>query len=82
VNIVLPLASLMDETRKMALKIARQPGFALKAIKLAVNNGLNMDMKSASAYEASCFSILFSTEDQKEGTKDFVEKRKPVFKDR
>jgi enoyl-CoA hydratase len=82
VNKVVPLVSLMDETRKMALKIARQPGFALKITKLAVNGGLNMDMKSAVAYEARCFEILFSTEDQKEGTRAFVEKRKPVFKDR
>jgi enoyl-CoA hydratase/carnithine racemase len=81
-NKVVPVASLMEEARKMALKIARQPGFALKITKLAVNGGLNMDMKSAMAYEARCFEILFSTEDQKEGMKAFVEKRKPVFKDR
>jgi enoyl-CoA hydratase/carnithine racemase len=33
-------------------------------------------------YEARCFENLFSTEDQKEGTKAFLEKRKPVFKNR
>lgn len=81
-NKVVPVDSLMEEARKMALKIARQPGFALKITKIAVNGGLNMDMKSAMAYEARCFEILFSTEDQKEGMKAFVEKRKPVFKDR
>lgn len=81
-NKVVPVVSLMEEARKMALKIARQPGFALKITKIAVNGGLNMDMKSAMAYEARCFEILFSTEDQKEGMKAFVEKRKPVFKDR
>ena len=81
-NKVVPAASLMEEARKMALKIARQPGVALKATKLAVNGGLNMDIKSAMAYEARCFEILFSTEDQKEGMGAFVEKRKPVFKDR
>jgi enoyl-CoA hydratase len=82
VNKVVPVASLMEEARNMALKIARQPGMALKVTKLAVNGGLNMDIKSAMAYEARCFEILFSTEDQKEGMKAFVEKRKPVFKDR
>lgn len=81
-NKVVPAASLMEETRKMALKIARQPGVALKATKLAVNGGLNMDIKSAMAYEARCFEILFSTEDQKEGMKAFIEKRKPAFKDK
>jgi enoyl-CoA hydratase/carnithine racemase len=81
-NKVVPVASLMDEARKMALKIARQPGVALTATKLAVNGGRNMDIKSAMAYEARCFEILFSTEDQKEGMKAFIEKRKPVFKDK
>ena len=82
VNKVVPVASLMDEARKMALKIARQPGVTLKMTKIAVNGGLNMDLKSAMAYEARCFEILFSTEDQKEGMKAFVEKRKPVFKNK
>jgi enoyl-CoA hydratase len=82
VNKVVPVASAMDETRKMALKIARQPGIALRATKLAVDGGMSMDMKSALAYEARCFEILFSTNDQKEGMKAFVEKRKPEFKNR
>ena len=82
VNKVVPLASLMEEARKMASKIARQPGVALRITKLVINDGMNLDMKSALAYEARGFEILFSTEDQKEGTKAFVEKRKPVFKDK
>jgi enoyl-CoA hydratase len=82
INNIVPAASLMEETRKMALKIAKQPGEALKATKLAVNGGLNMDIKSAVAYEARCFEALFSTEDQKEGVSAFIEKRKPEFKDR
>ena len=82
VNKVVSTPSLMDETRSMALKIAHQPQAALKAAKLAINGGLNMDMKSAMAYEARCFEILFSTEDQKEGMKAFIEKRKPVFKNK
>ncbi|MBP1760257.1 MAG: crt1, partial [Firmicutes bacterium] len=81
-NRIAPQASLLEEARKMALKIARQPGEAIKATKLSVNGGLNMDIKSAIAYEARCFEILFSTEDQKEGMNAFIEKRKPVFKHR
>ena len=82
VNKVVPVASLMDEAMKMASKIARQPGVALRMTKFAVNSGMNMDLKSAMSYEARCFEILFSTEDQKEGVKAFIEKRKPAFKDR
>jgi len=79
VNKVVPVSSLMAEAINIARKIARQPGFALKITKFAVNGGLNMDIKSALAYEARCFEILFSTKDQKEGMKAFIEKRKPVF---
>ncbi|MDR3567201.1 MAG: enoyl-CoA hydratase-related protein [Syntrophobacteraceae bacterium] len=82
VNKVVPAASLMEEARKMALKIARQPGEALKATKMCVNAGFNMGLKSALAYESRCFEMLFATEDQKEGMSAFIEKRKPQFKDR
>jgi enoyl-CoA hydratase len=82
VSKVVPVEALMDEARALAAKIARQPGVALRATKRAVNEGIDLDMKAAIAYEARCFEILFSTEDQKEGTRAFVEKRKPVFKDR
>jgi enoyl-CoA hydratase len=82
VNKVVPLESAMDEARNLALKIARQPAMAIRATKMAINGGINMDIKYALAYEARCFENLFSTEDQKEGTKAFLEKRKPVFKHR
>jgi len=82
VNKVYTVASLIIEAKKIAAKIVRQPGEAVKAAKLSVNGGMNMDIKSAIAYEARCFEILFSTEDQKEGMRAFVEKRKPVFKNR
>jgi enoyl-CoA hydratase len=39
-----------------------------------------MNIQSALALEARGFEILFSTEDQKEGMKAFLEKRKPIFK--
>ena len=66
----------------MALRLKKQPAIALKMIKTSVNKGLNIDLPSALAYEARCFEILYSTEDQKEGMKAFIEKRQPVFKGR
>lgn len=80
VNRVVPVDSLMAEAKKLAKKLSAQPAFALKMIKMAVNEGFNMDLKSALSYEARCFETIFSTEDQKEGTKAFLEKRKPKFK--
>jgi enoyl-CoA hydratase/carnithine racemase len=81
-NKVVPVADLMAEARALALKIAALPGVALKMTKLAVNGGMSMDLRSALAYEARCFELLFSTEDQKEGTGAFLEKRKPLFRNR
>jgi enoyl-CoA hydratase len=66
----------------MGLKLVRQPGFALEMIKMAVSHGINMDLQSAMAYEARCFEMAFSTEDQKGGIKVFIKKRKPIFKGR
>ena len=82
VNKVVPAETLMDTARAMAKKIASRPAVAVRMIKNAVNVGLSMDLKSALAFEARCFEILFSTEDQKEGVKAFLEKRKPAFKNR
>lgn len=48
--------------------------------KLAVNNGLQMDLQSALAYERQLTTGLFATADKKEGMAAFLEKRKPQFK--
>ncbi len=83
VSKVVPVDSLMEETRKMAKKIARQPGVALSVTKRVLNDGMNVShISSALEFEAHGFEILFSTEDQKEGMKAFIEKRKGVFKDK
>jgi enoyl-CoA hydratase/carnithine racemase len=82
VNRVVPVENLLNEVKALARKIAAQPRVALLATKLAVNGGANMDIKSAIAYEARCFEIVFSTIDQKEGMAAFVEKRTPLFRNR
>ncbi len=82
VNKVVPLASLMEAAKKMAGTFLERPGYAIMTIKRLVNEGLNMDLDTALAHEARNFEILFSTEDQKEGMKAFLEKRKPSFKGR
>lgn len=80
VNKVVPAESLMDTAQKMASKFLEQPGLALKMTKMVINDGINMDLRSALAHEARCFEWLFSTQDQKEGMMAFMEKRKPEFK--
>ena len=79
VNKVVPLASLMDEAHKMAAKFAALPGFALKMAKNSINYGYDMSLDNAIRLEVTSVAQCFSTQDQKEGMKAFLEKRKPNF---
>lgn len=79
VNKVLAPENLMEETRKFALKLTQLPPFALKMAKNAMNYGFDMSLDNANKLEISCIAQCFSTGDQKEGMKAFLEKRKPVF---
>ncbi len=80
VNRVIPPEQLMEETLKFARKLAGMPGFALKMAKHAVNYGYDLALDSACRLEAECCAQCFSTDDQKEGMKAFLEKRKPAFR--
>jgi len=82
INKVFPFSFLLAEIKKIAATIAEMPGVALRATRMAVKGGIDMDLKSALKYEARCFESLFSTEDQKEGMRAFIEKRKPIFQNR
>lgn len=81
-NRVVPLASLMETARSMAIKLASKSPVALKLCKEAVVNGLEMDLARACRYEADLFAISFSTADQKEGMSAFLEKRPALFSGR
>jgi len=77
---IVPFAEeLFEEARKMAKRFASQGAVALRMAKSCVNEGLRMDLEAGLQYEQRCFSILFATEDQKEGMRAFLEKRKPNF---
>ncbi|MHB8076715.1 enoyl-CoA hydratase/isomerase family protein [Desulfosporosinus fructosivorans] len=79
VNKVVPADQLSAETQKMAKRFAVQGAVALRLAKSAVNEGLRMDLEAGLEYEHKCFSLLFATEDQKEGMKAFMEKRPAKF---
>jgi len=46
----------------------------------AINLGLDMPFDAACAFEATLFGLISSTDDMREGTRAFLEKRKPEFK--
>lgn len=79
VNKVVPAASLQEEARKLAERLASKPAAAMKMAKSAINNGFNQDITTALALEIQNFVIAFSSDDRKEGMAAFVEKRKPNF---
>jgi enoyl-CoA hydratase len=79
VNRVVTAESLMDETRKLAQRIASRPKLAAQQVKATVNLSRSMDLASGLDYEIQSCSMLWYTEDQKEGMKAFLEKRQPVF---
>ena len=80
VNRVVPAAALMDETRKLAAVLASKAPVASRYILDAVNKGLDMAFADAQVFEATLFGLVSSTDDMREGTRAFLEKRKAEFK--
>ena len=74
---------LLPEALKMADRVASNAPIAIRTIKRAVNEGLDMPIVEAIQREVDLFSKCFTTEDLKEGMQAFMEKRKEkVFKNR
>jgi len=80
VNRVVTGANLMGEARKIAQALAAKAPIAVRYIIDAVNKGLQMPLPDAQVFEATLFGLVAATEDMREGTKAFLEKRKPEFK--
>lgn len=80
VNRVLSPEDLMTEVIASAKEMASKGKVALRAIKQAVNNGLNVDLASGLRIETDAFALCLASSDAKEGTSAFLEKRKPQFK--
>ena len=79
---VVPAANLMDEAMKVAATIADMSLPSVMAGKEAVNVAFESSLAEGVRFERRIFHSLFATDDQKEGMKAFVEKRKPEWKNR
>ena len=79
VNRVVAAAELMNEARALAAKLAAKPAVATRYILEAVSGGLEMSLSDAADYEATLFGLVSTTDDMREGTRAFLEKRKPKF---
>jgi len=82
VNRVVGASELMNEARTLADQLAGNAPIATRYILDVVNRGLEMPFAEAAAYEATLFGLVAATDDMREGTRAFLEKRKPDFKGR
>lgn len=80
VNHVYEPETLMEETMKLATEIASQAPVAVRLAMESINHGLEVPFDRGCFLEAHTFATLFATEDMKEGTAAFLEKREAQFK--
>jgi len=77
---VIPADALLDDAMTLAQSLAGQAPLAVSAILDAVDRGLDMPLDAALDYESARFGLLCASDDMREGTSAFLEKRKPEFK--
>lgn len=82
VNISVPQAEVVKAAENIANKLAGKPPLVLQAIKGIVHKSADTDLVGGLDLEAKGLAMLVGTEDFKEGTSAFLEKRKPVWKGR
>jgi enoyl-CoA hydratase len=82
VNRVVPAETLMAEARSLANELATKAPVAVRYALDAVTRGAELPFADGCELEAALFGMVAATDDMKEGTRAFLEKRKPVFKGR
>ncbi|TMC11877.1 MAG: enoyl-CoA hydratase [Chloroflexi bacterium] len=81
-NKVVPAEVTVDVAVQLAGRLAEKAPVALRLAKESVNQALELPLSEGLAVERKNFYFLFATEDQKEGMRAFLEKRKAQFKGR
>lgn len=79
VNRVFSPEALAEETQKLAQTLTQRAPLALAAIKKTIETTYGLSVSEAMAVEQKAFAELFNSQDCREGTKAFIEKRKPQF---
>ncbi len=82
VNRVVQPEALLEEARRLAVRILRNGPLAVALTLQAVNRGTEMPLAEALDWEVSQYALSCATEDVREGTRAFLEKREPVFRGR
>ena len=79
VNRVVPAAELESETMKLATQLSASAPLALRGILDCINTGGECGIEEGLAFESAQFGLVFATQDMREGTAAFLERRKPAF---
>ncbi len=82
VNRVVPVERYLEEAKSLARIIASKPPIAVRLAKEAILKSFDTTIEGGLEFERKNFYLLFGTEDQKEGMKAFIDKRKPEWKNR
>jgi enoyl-CoA hydratase len=82
VNRVVPLAEIDQAAETLAKTMLARGPVALRYAMQAVHEGLQMTLNEGLSMEAALFGLSCATDDMKEGTRAFLEKRKPSFRGR
>ena len=82
INRVVPAAELLAEATKLAAALASKAPVAARYIMEAVNHGMEMPLADAQVLEGTLFGLVASTDDMKEGTRAFLEKRQASWRGR
>jgi enoyl-CoA hydratase len=80
VNKVVPVEYYLQEAKDLAKEIATKPPVAVRLAKEAVLKSFDTTIEGGLEFERRNFYLLFASDDQKEGMKAFVDKRKPDWK--
>lgn len=79
VNRVVPAARVRDEAFELAGLLASKPPVVMQYILDVVRSGMQMSLQDGCEQEATLFGLIASTEDMREGTQAFLEKRRARF---
>jgi enoyl-CoA hydratase len=79
---VVPVEAYLTEAKRLAADIASKAPVAVRLAKATVNKAFELSLREGLEYERATFYTLFATEDQKEGMRAFVEKRKAEYQGR
>ncbi|MFB3854265.1 MAG: enoyl-CoA hydratase-related protein [Vicinamibacterales bacterium] len=80
VDRVVPAATLLSEARQLASALAASAPLAIQAAMEAIDRGAEVPFREGAFLEAALFGLTFATEDMREGTRAFLEKRRPEFR--